>query len=159
MFFLDHVDPLMDLKKKKRRSEVIPKFLIANCIYGVFATVSVLLGTRWVPCCISKQNSQQRQHLGSFFSCLKKFKCLGDVLDSVTPITVGHIEVPSFERFYNLDVDLAQHFSCSVKTVECGQIFLLLLACQQLRKKAQHNFIGIAQFENLLNLSTKITND
>ena len=28
------------------------------------------------------------------------------------------------------DID---HFSCSVKTVECGQIFLL--ACRQLRKK------------------------
>ena len=37
-----------------------------------------------------------------FFSCLKKIKCLGDVLDSVTPITVCHIEVPSFGRFYNL---------------------------------------------------------
>ena len=37
-----------------------------------------------------------------FFSCLKKFKCLGDVLDSVTAITVCHIEVPSFGRFYNL---------------------------------------------------------
>ena len=38
------------------------------------------------------------------------------------------------------DFDLAQHFSCSVKTVECGQLFIL--ACGQLRKKAQHNFIG-----------------
>ena len=28
---------------------------------------------------------------------------------------------------------LAQHFSCSVKTVECGQIFIL--SCRQLRKK------------------------
>ena len=37
-----------------------------------------------------------------FFSCLKKFKCLGDVLDPVTPITVGHIEVPSFGCFYKL---------------------------------------------------------
>ena len=37
-----------------------------------------------------------------FFSCFKKFKCLGDVLDSVTPITICHIEVPSFGRFYNL---------------------------------------------------------
>ena len=37
-----------------------------------------------------------------FFSCLKKFKCLGDVLDYVTPITVCHVEVPSFGRFYNL---------------------------------------------------------
>ena len=40
----------------------------------------------------------------------------------------------------SLDIDLAQHFFCSVKTVGCDQIFLL--ACQQLRKKAQHNFIG-----------------
>ena len=36
------------------------------------------------------------------------------------------------------DFDLAQHFSCSVKTVECGHLFIL--ACGQLRKKAQHNF-------------------
>ena len=36
------------------------------------------------------------------FSCFVKFKCLGDVLDSVTPITFCHIEVPSFGRFYNL---------------------------------------------------------
>ena len=35
------------------------------------------------------------------FSCFKKFKCL-DVLDSVTPITICNIEVPSFGRFYNL---------------------------------------------------------
>ena len=28
------------------------------------------------------------------------------------------------------DFDLAQHFSCSVKTVECGQLFIL--ACGQL---------------------------
>ena len=28
-----------------------------------------------------------------FFSCFKKFKCLGDVLDSVTPITVCNIDV------------------------------------------------------------------
>ena len=30
----------------------MPKFLIAMCIYGIFATVTVLLGTRWVPWCI-----------------------------------------------------------------------------------------------------------
>ena len=40
-----------------------------------------------------------------------------------------------FNRFATLrsDFDLAQHLSCSLKTVECGQIFLL--ACRQLRKK------------------------
>ena len=37
------------------------------------------------------------------------------------------------------DFNLTQHFSCSVKSVECGQIFFL--ACQQLQKKVQHNFI------------------
>ena len=36
------------------------------------------------------------------------------------------------------DFDLAQHFSCSVKTVERGQTFLL--ACQQLQKKVFLNF-------------------
>ena len=36
------------------------------------------------------------------------------------------------------DFDLAQHFSCSVKTVECGQLFIL--ACGQLQKKAQFFF-------------------
>ena len=35
-----------------------------------------------------------------FFSCFVKFKCLGDVLDSVAPITVCHIEVRSFGCFY-----------------------------------------------------------
>ena len=34
-----------------------------------------------------------------FFSCYKKFKCLSDILESVTLIT---IEVPPFGRFYNL---------------------------------------------------------
>ena len=35
-----------------------------------------------------------------FFSCFKKFQ--GDVLDSVTPITICRIEVPSFGRFFDL---------------------------------------------------------
>ena len=30
----------------------MPKFLIVMCIYGIFATVTVLRGTRWVPWCI-----------------------------------------------------------------------------------------------------------
>ena len=69
-----------------------------------------------------------------FFSCFKK--CLGDVLDSVTPhnrLPHRFEDVPSFG--FSSDLDLAQNCSCSVKTVECGQIFLL--ACWQLRKKAQ----------------------
>ena len=39
-----------------------------------------------------------------------------------------------------------------MKTVECGQIFLL--ACRQLRKKAQHNLIK--QFLNLLNVPNEV---
>ena len=39
-------DPLVDLKK---RPEAMPKFLIGLCICGIFATVSLLRGTRWVP--------------------------------------------------------------------------------------------------------------
>ena len=65
------------------------------------------------------------------------------------PAGICKIKVTAFGRFIiSSDFDLAQHFSCSVKTVECGQIFLL--ACRQLRKKAQHNISG--QFKNLLNL-------
>ena len=59
---------------------------------------------------------------------------MGDVLASVS--------LPEFAKLRSqlLDVfiissyfDPAQHFSCSVKTVECGQIFIL--ACRQLRKR------------------------
>ena len=42
--------------------------------------------------------------------------------------------------------------TCSVKTVECGQMFIL--ACQQLRKKGQHNFIG--QLKNLCDVPRSI---
>ena len=46
-----------------------------------------------------KTKTQQRHHLSSFLQLLQMFKCLGNVLDSVTPITVCNIEVPSFGRF------------------------------------------------------------
>ena len=74
----------------------MPKFLIVMCIYGVFATLSVLRGTRWCPGVSKNKTLNSGNTSVVFFSCLKKFKCLGDVLDYVTPITVGHIEVPSF---------------------------------------------------------------
>ena len=42
--------------------------------------------------------------------CFIKFKCLADVLDSVTPIiTFFFIKVPSFGRFYNLAQILIKH--------------------------------------------------
>ena len=75
------------------------------------------------------------------FSCFKKFKCLGDVLASVSLPEFAKLGSQLLDVFIiSSDFDLAQHFSCSVKTVECGQLFIL--ACGQLLKKAQHNFIG-----------------
>ena len=41
---------------------------------------------------------------------------------------------------FSTDFDLAQHFSCSVKTGMWSNISFK--ACRQLRKKDQHNFIG-----------------
>ena len=38
--------------QKKNRPEAMPKFLIVMCICGIFATVTVLWGTRWVTWCI-----------------------------------------------------------------------------------------------------------
>ena len=85
------------------------------------------------------------------FSCFKKFKCLGDVLASVSLPEFAKLRSQLLDVFIiSSDFDLAQHFFCSVKTVECGQLFIL--ACGQLRKKAQHNFIG--QFQNLLKVPT-----
>ena len=39
-------DPLVDLKKQQQRPEAMTIFLIVICIYGIFATVTVLRGTR-----------------------------------------------------------------------------------------------------------------
>ena len=78
----------------------MPKFLIVMCIYGIFATV--LYCGALVGCPGVSKNKTLNSDIISVvpFSCFKKVKCLGDVLDSVTPITVGHIEVPSFGSFY-----------------------------------------------------------
>ena len=74
------------------------------------------------------------------FSSFKKFKYLGDVFASVSLPEFAKLRAQLLYVFkISSDFDLAQHFSCSVKTVGCSQIFLL--ACQQLWKKAQHSFI------------------
>ena len=39
----------MRIHEKKWMPEAMPKFLIVICICGIFATVNVLRGTRWVP--------------------------------------------------------------------------------------------------------------
>ena len=68
---------------------------------------------------------------------LWKFKCLGDFFEFCIPAEICHIEPwgHSFWTFlkFGSDFDLAQDFPCSVKTVECGQIFIL--ACRQFRKR------------------------
>ena len=76
----------------------------------------------------------------SFLPLLQKVQLSGWYFESCRPIpsAIRNMEVTTFACFYNFD--LAQDFSCSVKRVECGQIFLF--ACQQLRKKGQHNCIG-----------------
>ena len=59
--------------------------------------------------------------LKSSGALMPKFKCLGDVF--CIPSVICNIEV------------IAQHFSCRVKTVECGRLFLFI-ACRQLHKKS-----------------------
>ena len=84
--------------------EAMPKFLIVMCIYGVFAKYCFCIAGHSLGALVYLKNKIFNSGNSSvfFFSCLKKFKCLGDILDSVTPITVDHIEVPSFGCFYNL---------------------------------------------------------
>ena len=125
----------------------MPKFLIV-----VWPICSVVLrGTYWVPWCILKPDIYGYNISVVLFSCFKKFKCLGDVLASVSLPEFAKLRSQLLDVFIiSSDFDLAQHFSCSVKTVECVQLFIL--ACGQLRKKAQHNFIG--QFKNLLKVPT-----
>ena len=73
---------------------------------------------------------------GSFMAI--RMRIHQNLSSSMTPLLLRSQLLEVF--IISSDFDLAQHFSCSVKSVECGQIFLL--ACRQLRKKAQHNFIG-----------------
>ena len=44
-----------------------------------------------------------------FFSCFKKFKCLGDVLDSVSLLPFATFEVTTFGRFYHSAQNLIWH--------------------------------------------------
>ena len=83
----------------------MPKFLIVMCTCGIFATVQCIAGHSLGALMYLKLKLSSGNNSVVFFSCFKKFKYLGDVLDSATPITVCHIEVPSFGSFYNL----AQH--------------------------------------------------
>ena len=124
--------------QKKLGPEAMPKFLI---VVWPICSVTVLRGTHWVPWCILKPDIYGYNISAVLFSCFKKFKCLGDVLASVSLPEFAKLRSQLLDVFIiSSDFDLAQHFSCSVKTVECGQLFIL--ACGQLRKKAQHNFIG-----------------
>ena len=83
----------------------------------------------------------QIAHLSSFIQLLQKVQVSGWCFGSVSLPEIAKLRSQLLYVFIiSSDFDLAQHFSCLVKTVECGHIFLL--ACRQLRKMAQHNFIG-----------------
>ena len=59
-------------------------------------------------------------HLSSFFfSCFKKFKCLGDALDSVSFLSFATFEVTTFGHFYNLAQILIQ-LSIFLLSENCG---------------------------------------
>ena len=81
----------------------MPKCVIVMCIYVVYLPL-LLYCVALVGCPGVSENKTLNSGNTSvvFCSCFKKFKCLGDVLDSVTPIKVCNIVSPSFGRFYNL---------------------------------------------------------
>ena len=136
--FSSSMTPSWTWKKKKLGPEAMPKFLI---VVWPICSVTVVRGTHWVPWCILKPDIYRYNISVVLFSCFKKFKCLGDVFASVSLPEFAKLRSQLLYVFIiSSDFDLAQHFSCSVKTVECGQLFIL--ACGQLWKKAQHNFIG-----------------
>ena len=98
MFFLD---PLVDLKKKTETGACVQ---ISYCYVHIWC-ICYFSCRPYCGALVGCPGVSENKTLNSgntsvvFFSCLKMFKCLGDVLDAVTPITVGHIEVPSFRRF------------------------------------------------------------
>ena len=56
---------------------------------------------------------------------LQKVKCLGDVLDSVSLPPFAALKSQFLDVFilkFRSDLDLAQYFLCSVRTVECGAL-------------------------------------
>ena len=73
------------------------------CAYMVYLLLLLYCGAL-VGCLGVSKNKTLNSDIISvvFFSCFKKFKCLGDVLDSVIPIKICYIEVISFRRSYNL---------------------------------------------------------
>ena len=88
MFFLDR---LVDLKKNRG---LCPNFWLL-CAYVVYLLLLLCCGALGCPDASKTKTPNSRK-------TFKKFKCLGDVLDSVTPITIFNIDVPSFGRLYNL---------------------------------------------------------
>ena len=94
--------------------EAMPKFLI---VVWPICSVTVLWGTHWVPWCILKPDIYEYNISVVLFGCFKKFKCLGDVLASVSLPEFAKLRSQLLDVFIiSSDFDLAQHFSCSVKT-------------------------------------------
>ena len=104
--------------KKKLGPEAMPKFWI---VMWYICSVTVLRGTHWVPWCILKTNIYRLHISVVLFSCFKKFKCLCDVLVSVSLQEFAKLRSQLLDVFIiSSDFDLAQNFSCSVKTVYLG---------------------------------------
>ena len=65
----------------------MPKFLIVMRICGIFAILLLYCGAL-IGCPdvgpYLKTKTLKNVHLSSFFQLLQKFKCLGDVMDSVS---------------------------------------------------------------------------
>ena len=124
------------LKKEIGGRRLCPNFWLL-CAYMVYLLLFLYCGAL-VGCPGVSENKTLNSGSTSvvFFSCYKKFMCLGDVLDSVTPITLCHIEVPSFERFYWSST------AFFLLSENCGMWSNISFNMSAVAKKAQHNFIG-----------------
>ena len=96
---------VMDLKKKPEAEGYarISDCYVHICRYVLYLLLLLYCGAHQGALMYPKTKTLNSGIISVvFFSCFKKFKCLGDVLDSVPQITICIIEVPSFGRFYNL---------------------------------------------------------
>ena len=88
---------------KKLGPEAMPKFLIVMYMYDQYICYCYCIAGHSLGALVYLKTKLKSDIISVvFFSCFKKFEGLGDVLDFVTPMTICHIEVPSFRRFYNL---------------------------------------------------------
>ena len=78
------------------------------------------------------------QDLGTFNKFCGYFICTDVRIACYTYSESRHVQLATALLKFSSDFDLAQPLSCSVNTVECGRIFLLVLA------------VGIILMDNML---------